>query len=170
MRTEQTLERLEAELQQNCGDMLAACKAVGVSLIFVRTWLKDDAKVRDRLKEAEQVGTQGLVSAAIKRAVNGVEEDVYYQGDVVGTKTNYSDGLLQTLLKAKIDEFKPGAEAVGGGITVNIANVMPRASNYEEWMAMKERTLAPPPAQLPAPEEAEYVDVTPVHDFGGIAL
>lgn len=171
MRTQQTLEALKTELQRNCGDRLAACQTVGVSLIFVNQWCKDDTKVAEELLEAERVGTQGLVSAAIQRAVRGVDEDVYYQGEVVGTKTNYSDSLLTTLLKAKVPEFAKDADGAARGVTVNIANIMPRADNYEQWLAMKQATLAPPPEQLPAPDSSEPVDAeyTAV-PFEGITL
>lgn len=180
MRTEFTLAALENELQRNCGDDLAAARAVGVSLIFVNTWRKDDREVDNRLIEAARVGTQGLVSAAIQRAVHGVEEDVYYKGAVVGQKTNYSDGLLQTLLKAKVPEFAKDSEN-GVSVQVNVANIMPRADNYEQWLAMKSQTIN---RALPAPDreasleaisrimceppiDAEYVEITP---FKGIEL
>jgi DNA-binding transcriptional regulator YdaS (Cro superfamily) len=105
MRNEMTLDALVTELTRNCGDELAACKTVGVSLLFVNQWRKDDAKVDAALTEAANVGTQGLVSAAIQRAVHGIQMDVYYKGEVVGQQTEYSDGLLTTLLKAKRPEF-----------------------------------------------------------------
>ena len=161
MRNELMLTAIEAELQRNCGDMLAAAQACGVSLIFIRQWAKDDEKVAARIKEACEVGTQGLVSAAIKRAVRGVEEDVYFKGEVVGQKTVYSDGLLQTLLKAKVPEFSKDGENGGTHVTVNVANVVPRAENYEQWLAMKQATLSKPVEQLPAPVEAEYTELTP---------
>lgn len=169
MRNEATLTALCSELQRNCGDELAACKAVGVSLIFVNQWRKDDKEVDKQLREAERVGTQGLVSAAIRRAVHGVEEDVYYKGEVVGQKTNYSDGLLQTLLKAKVPEFAKDGDSAPT-VNVNIANLMPRANSYEQWLAMKDQTLAP--KALPAPVEAEYAVIEDVREsvFAGIDL
>ena len=171
MRTEMTLSLLVQQLQANCGDMLDACKSVGVSLIFVNQWRKDDKEVHERLTEAERVGMQGLVSEAIRRGVRGHDEDVYFKGEVVGTKKVFSDGLLQSLLKAKIPEFSKDGESGGTHVHVNIANVMPRANNYEEWLAMKQATLTPPPEALPAPDvsvtDAEYVEV---HAFGGIEL
>lgn len=171
MRTEQTLERICEELQKNVGDTLAACKAVGVSLIFLNQWRKDDKIVHERVQEAERVGVQGLVSAAIQRAVHGVDKDVYFKGIVVGQQKEYSDGLLNTLLKAKLPEFAAG-EGGGVQVNVNVANVMPRANNYDEWMAMKERTLSPPPEALPAPSEpidVEFVEVQ-ARPFAGIDL
>jgi hypothetical protein len=165
-----TLESLVDRLQSNCGDMLDACRRTGVSLIFVEQWRKDDAKVNERLLEAERVGTQGLVSAAIQRAVAGVDEDVYYRGEVVGVKTNYSDGLLQTLLKAKVPEFAKDSDGAGAHVTVNVANIMPRAENYEQWLAMQSATtkaLAKPDPKLEIPE-AQYEEVP--RPFAGISL
>lgn len=155
MRNEMTLHALETELQRNCGDTLAACRAVGVSLIFVNQWRKDDKKVDEQLVEAERVGTQGLVSAAIQRAVHGVQEDVYYKGIVVGEKTNYSDGLLQTLLKAKVPEFAKDAEGGGVQVNVQVANIMPRAVDYAGWLAMKDQTMN---RALPAPSDEDVID------------
>lgn len=152
MRNETTLASLESELQRNCGDILAAAKACGVSLIFVNQWRKDDKTADARLLEAERVGTQGLVSAAIQRGVHGVQEDVWYKGEIVGQKTNYSDSLLTTLLKAKVDEFKKENEGGGVNVQVNVANLMPRANTYEEWLAMKDQTLN---KALPAPTDAD---------------
>lgn len=169
MRTEMTLAGLVQALQTNCGDLLGACRTVGVSLIFVRQWRKDDKEVNAQLAEAEQVGIQGLESAAIRRAVDGVQEDVYFKGLVVGEKTNYSDGLLQTLLKAKLPQYKADGES-GVHVSVNIANVMPRAESYEQWLDMKRATLEQ--AKLPAPVEAvEYTDFAPVRSaFEGVKL
>lgn len=158
-------------LQRNCGDLLEACKYIGVSLIFVNQWRKDDTKVHEQILEAERVGNQGLVSAAIHRAVHGVDEDVYFKGEVVGQKKNYSDGLLQTLLKAKVPEFAKDGEGASANVTVNIANIMPRADNYEQWLAMKQATLAPPAEALPAPvEDAQYVEIEQAPSFEGIVL
>jgi hypothetical protein len=166
MRTEMTLTMLCGHLQSNCGDMLDACRRTGVSMIFVNQWRKDDKIAHERLLEAERYGMQGLVSEAIRRGARGVDEDVYYKGDVVGQKRVYSDGQLQTLLKAKIPEFTdPGSNGVN--VNIQIANVMPRANNYEEWLAMKQQTLAP--LELPAPVEAEYVEV-PANPFEGVDL
>lgn len=169
MRTQMTLDILVEQLQRNCGDMLLACKGAGVSVFFVRQWQKDDPKVDEALKEATAIGTQGLVSAAIQRAVHGVDEDVYYKGEVCGQKRNYSDGLLTTLLKAKIPEFNSG-EGGGVQVNVNVANIMPRAGNYDEWLAMKRSTLAPPPEALPAPETPIDADFTEVVPFAGVTL
>ena len=152
MRNQTTLNSLQTALQRNCGDVLAAAQEAGVSLIFVNQWRADDPEVDKALTEAERVGTQGLVSAAIKRAVHGYEKGVYYKGEKVDTETVYSDSLLTTLLKAKVPEFAKEAEGGGVNVQVNVANLMPRATSYEQWLAMKDQTLN---KALPAPTDAD---------------
>lgn len=157
MRTEVTLAGICAALQRNCGDPYEACREVGVSLIFLEQWCKDDPKVAERVQEAERVGTAGLYSAAVQRAVKGVEKGVYFKGARVDTETVYSDSLLSLLLKAKRPEFAKDAEGAGTTVNVNVANIMPRADSYEQWLQMKTATLAPPAQQV---IEAEYEEVS----------
>jgi len=156
MRNEATLSLITQRLQENCGDRLGACKATGVSLIFLNQWCKDDPQVEERVLEAERVGNQGLVSEAIRRAVTGYEKGIYYKGMLTATETQYSDGLLQALLKAKIDDFKAQDQTLPS-VQVNIANIMPRANTYEEWLAMRDKTLA-----LEAPDNTNVIDMKEV--------
>lgn len=169
-RTQATLDALEQALQVNCGDLFDACQRVRVSMVFVRQWMKDDKDVAEVITEAERVGAMSLQSAAIKRAVHGVEKGVYYKGDRVDTEIQYSDGLLVTLLKGRLPEIY-GPE--GDGKTGNTfngptqINIMPRADNYADWLRMKDITLERRDAldaadaaakALPAPD---MIDVTP---------
>jgi hypothetical protein len=170
MRNEQTLLALCDALTANCGDMLRASKQAGVSLLFIQQWRKDDDEVDKRILNAAELGTQTLVSAAITRGVYGIDRDVYYKGDVVGQQKEYSDTLLQTLLKAKVKEFARDGEQSAPQVTVNIANLMPRATTYEEWLTMKAQTLTPLPAPTEQPMDVEYAEYVPVSAFDGIEL
>ena len=77
-----------------------------------------DYQVTDALEES----ADALELEARRRAVEGVEKGVYYQGALMNTETVYSDSLLTTLLKAKrADEFaerKQISGAGGGPVTV----------------------------------------------------
>lgn len=174
MRTQTTLDELCRRLQENMGDMYSACRAVGVSLQFVNAWRKDDPKVNDAITEACNFGHMGLYSAAVQRAVHGVERPVWYKGEQVGVELEYSDGLLRRLMDVKLPEFQKDA-AEQSRITVNVANIMPRADTYEEWLRMRDSTekqlKAPDPA-LPAPDtaiDAEFVEIK-TSPFEGIEL
>jgi DNA-binding transcriptional regulator YdaS (Cro superfamily) len=141
VRNEHTLDAILTALTQNCGDTLAACRSIGVSLMFLNQWCKDDTQVRERVEEATQVGAQGLVSEAIRRAVTGIDEPVYYKGVQTDSKRVYSDSLLALLLKAKGGNDFKGEASGPTSVQVNIANLMPRATSYEEWLAMKDQTI-----------------------------
>ena len=54
--------------------------------------------------EALEEGTDRLEDEARRRAVEGCEENVYYQGKIIDTKRNYSDTLLIFLLKGRRPE------------------------------------------------------------------
>lgn len=57
--------------------------------------------------EAYEDASDELENAAFTRAVHGVDEDVFWRGDVVGTKTVYSDSLLSMMLQGrKSDKYK----------------------------------------------------------------
>lgn len=169
MRTDEKLAELCDRLHVNCGDIHEAARWCSVSPAFVFAWIKEDKVAAEKLDEARRVGYAGLESEAIRRAVTGVEEDVWYKGESVGTKIVYSDGLLTKIMEAKLPEY---SKKEGGGNTFNgptQINIMPRAETYEEWLGMRDITLARrdedgnQPA-LPAPVEGEYVDVTDEHE------
>lgn len=173
MRTATTLSALIAELSANCGDMFEACRTVMVSTMFVTQWRKDDKEVDAQLREAERVGAMRLESEAIRRAVHGVKKGVYYQGDRVDEETVYSDTLLQVVMKANIAKYATGGDS--GGNTFNgptQINIMPRADNYGDWLAMKDATNARRalPAAAPAIETADFVEIPNSPDFVGIDL
>lgn len=159
MRTDAKLDELKERLQANCGDLHEAARYCGVSPAFVHSWMKDDEQAAKALNEAKQVGYGAIESELIRRAVKGVEEDVYYKGAVVGYKTVFSDGLLSKLVEAKLPEFskKEGSGASFYGPTQ--INVMPRAENYEQWLSMRDATLNRGQEALPPPVEAEYVEI-----------
>jgi hypothetical protein len=159
-RTPEVLERIEEAVAENHGSIRRAALALATKASYIRMWMASDPEAHQRIRAAMLIGHASLEDVAIERAVYGVEEDVWYQGDVVGQKTNYSDGLLKDLLKARVSEY--ASEPTGHtGLQVNV-NIMPRASNYEEWIQHREQALAnnttvidhapQPPAYTPSPE------------------
>jgi hypothetical protein len=55
----------------------------------------------------------------------------------------YSDSLLALLLKAKGGNDFKGEASGPTSVQVNIANLMPRATSYEEWLRMKAQSDIP---------------------------
>lgn len=156
LRSEENLAALEEALVDNCGDMSASAQTVDASPAAIHFWMEDDPAAAQRLRLAQQIGWSRLESAAYQRAVVGVQEDVYFKGEVVGQKTVYSDGLLSQMLKARNTAYAAQPESQGPRMVVNI---MPRAESYEEWVGMRVQALK----QLAAPvAQVEYTDYEPI--------
>lgn len=172
MRTDEKLEELKERLQHNCGDIHEAARYCGVSAHFVYSWMKDDPVANEALNEAKRIGYGAIESELIRRAVKGVEEDIYYKGEVVGYKTVYSDGLLSKLAEAKLPEFNKQESSGANFYGPTQINVMPRADTYEEWLAMRDATLNRDQEALPPPAvEAEFSEVTddrPLRELAGL--
>ncbi len=147
---------------ENHGDLLAASRVLGVTYREVCLWRDADPEVAQALHQAQLHGWQTLEGAAYSRAVHGVQKAVYYQGEVCGYETVYSDGLLSQMLKARVPAYAAPEERVPQGLTVNVA-LMPRASTYEEWVAQREAVLAPRvlPSPTPEVEDAEFTELPP---------
>lgn len=180
MRTDEKLEELCDRLTYNCGDIHEAAKWVGLSPSFVHAWIKDDKIAAEKIKEAQRVGWGGLESEAIRRAVRGVEEEIYFKGEVVGYKTVYSDGLLGKVMEARIPEYSKKESGSNTFLGPTQINIMPRAESYEEWLEMRQQTLsvdnAPPqleaPVKVPEILQGDYVEINPtrIAELEGLGL
>jgi hypothetical protein len=184
VRTDANLAEICAELERNLGDLHAAARSIGVSPAFVMRWMREDDKAAEQIQEAQRVGWLGIESEALRRAVRGHEEPVFYKGMVVGSRPVYSDGLLSKILEARVPEYKKGEGA--GGVSLNLAvqvNNMPRAENYEHWLEMKAATLKqrdeddaarkalPPPDASEQIVDAEFTPVEkPLAALAGLGL
>lgn len=141
-RTPMALNMLERSLVENHGDLLAACQALGVSYREACLWRQADPDAAEAIHHAQLIGWASLENAAYQRAVKGVEKGVYYKGELCGSETVYSDGLLSQMLKARVPGYKEDDGPGRGGMTVNVA-IMPRAETYEDWVKQREQMLAP---------------------------
>lgn len=98
--TDETREKFLNALAEGM-TVLDASKHIGVNAKTVYRWRESDKKFADAWADAYLIGNDALEAEAQRRAVDGVEEAVYYQGVQVGTVRKYSDTLLIFLLKAR---------------------------------------------------------------------
>ena len=78
-------------------------------------WLDKDPAYAKAFEEAKIAATDSLVAEARRRATQGVNEPVYYKGEVVGTIRKYSDTLLIFLLKGALPEVYRERYEISGG-------------------------------------------------------
>jgi hypothetical protein len=82
----------------------AAAATIGVSRTALYLLRDSDSSFAGLWDNAVEAGTDRLEDAALQRAVEGIEEPVFYRGQQVGTVRRYSDGLLIALLRARRPE------------------------------------------------------------------
>lgn len=85
------------------GTVKAAAKAAGIDRRTHYRWLEDPAYA-ESFEDARQEAGEALEDEARRRAIQGVEEPVFYQGEVVGFRRRYSDTMLIFLMKGNLPE------------------------------------------------------------------
>ena len=93
-----------------------AAERAGIARRTVCQWREDDPEFRKQIEEAYDEGTDVIERAALKRAVDGVEQNYYKDGVLVNTKIEYSDTLTALLLKGRRPERyrdKSSVEQIG---------------------------------------------------------
>ena len=86
------------------GNNLAACRHLGMGPRTPFKWGVAYPEFKQALEEALNHGTDILEDEARRRAYDGVDEPVFYQGTMVGTVRKYSDALLMFLLRGRKPE------------------------------------------------------------------
>lgn len=94
------------ELRENGGFVGKACEAVGVSKQAVHNWRGSDAEFAAEWDKAVDLATEDLEKEARRRAYNGVDEPVFYQGEICGHIRKFSDTLLMFTIKARKPEYR----------------------------------------------------------------
>ena len=81
------------------GNVTRAAKAAEVGRRTHYLWLESDPEYVAAVQDAMERAADKLEEEAVRRAVEGVDEPVHYQGERVDTVRKYSDRLLEFLLK-----------------------------------------------------------------------
>lgn len=103
------------------GTLSAAAKAVNIDRKSHYLWLETDEEYAERWEDAQEQYTEKLEREAGRRAVEGQDVGVYFQGQKVGVEKRPSDILLMFLLKARKPIYRDRTEitgANGGPLTV----------------------------------------------------
>ena len=81
------------------GNKSEACEVLGLSPSAVGTRRREDLEFAEEERAADARFNDCIRSAMVRRAIDGVDRDVWYQGAVVGKEVVYSDMLLKELSK-----------------------------------------------------------------------
>lgn len=102
------------EYYAKSGSYVRAAKACGLSVSTLKQLEGLSTTFAEALDQARMEAVAEIEEAARERAVHGVERDVYYQGQKVGTEREYSDRLAELLLVGNMPE-KYGRDRFGQG-------------------------------------------------------
>jgi len=158
------LRRLPPEIMKYLGALRAcpapamARKAAGLTGGQLGYWRRVPG-FSDLEREATSDAKDTLLASAYNRAVHGVVKPVFQLGNLVGYEREYSDKLMEVLLKGMREEFKPEPPKETAGTTnivitdpAAIADVVRRLSpTSQPKQAQAIEIEAPKPAPLPQP-------------------
>ena len=98
VRSDRAREKFISTLAEFC-NVSEAARAAGIARSTAYAWRESEPAFAALWDEAEQAAADRLEREAWRRAVEGTDKPIYYQGDEVGTVKEYSDRLLEILLK-----------------------------------------------------------------------
>jgi hypothetical protein len=114
------------------GTVTHAAQAVGIARTTHHKWLESDSTYAELFAVAREELTESLETEAIRRARDGVEEPVFYKGEVVGHVRKMSDTLMIFLLKAnRPDKYIERSQVEHSG-TVTLADIAKAASGHTD--------------------------------------
>lgn len=88
------------EIVAKNGNVKTSAALLGLSYNTIKNYASKDPYFAEMIEIAENQFAAGVEKALYERGVQGIEEDIWYQGEKVGTKRVYSDKLLEVLAKA----------------------------------------------------------------------
>lgn len=122
IRSRRTQEKKQDFLERftEAGTVQYAAALAGVGRRTVYEWLEADPIFAAEFKRAEEDVADKLEAEAIRRACEGIDKPVYYQGQKVDTYKEKSDTLLIFLLKGQKpekygDKVRQEHTGAGGG-------------------------------------------------------
>src|SRR3989442_5494058 len=121
------------EAYAKIGTVVHAAQHVGLPRRTHYKWLQKDRTYAAQFAEAEEEAVQHLEREARRRAMVGVEEPVYYKGEVCGTVRKYSDVLLMFLLKSKRPALYRDHQAVD--LSIDLAPIEARRQKLAAALA-----------------------------------
>jgi hypothetical protein len=121
VRTDRARETFLEVLAASCNVSEAARKA-GMSRRAAYDWREADETFAAAWDDAEQEAADKLEREAWRRAVEGTDKPVTFQGVITATYKEYSDRMLEILLKGHRPEKYAERSKVehSGGVTLNV--------------------------------------------------
>lgn len=127
--------QLFLETLAQTGRVVTAAHTAGfVDTSYVHRLRREDEDFAKAWEEAVDAAADVLEEEATRRAVEGVEEPIFYKGEIAGYKTNYSDQLMMFLLRGlRPGKFNPKQGDTNVNLKFGIAVLPMTAPNADDW-------------------------------------
>lgn len=134
-----TPERKDVFLEwyRRTGLMALSGQAAGVALSTVKDHIKKDPLFAELAHEAKEQHTDTLVQEAQRRAYAGVSKPIIggkFKDEVITHVQEYSDRLMELLLKANREEFR-GKDAATGSEAGGVMVIPSGPESIDDWEA-----------------------------------
>jgi hypothetical protein len=119
-----------------------ACRAAGIGRTTAYEWRDTDPVFAAAWKDAEEDAADKLEREAWRRGVEGTDKPITYQGEITGTYKEYSDRMLEILLKGhRPEKFKDKVDVTSDGEKLPVDDVT-RATRLAAILAEIEKRNA----------------------------
>jgi hypothetical protein len=88
------------------GNVTDSAKLIGVSTVCLYQHKKDDPEFHAAWEAAADIGVENQIDECRRRAFEGIDEPIVYQGQITAIKKAYSDTLAMFLIKARRPEYR----------------------------------------------------------------
>lgn len=129
-RTDRARETFIETLAKTC-NVSASCRAAGIGRTAAYDWRAQDAAFAAEWDDAEKQAADALRQEAWRRGVEGVDKPVTFQGRITDTYKDYSDRMLEILLKGHCPEYRDKTQ-VDHGVTAEAAALIEKAMSPKQ--------------------------------------
>lgn len=99
------LKKVFLDIFEQTYSLTQACKACQISTSTFYNHKDEDPEFREAWEKVNERLVHELEEEAYRRGVKGVKKPVYYQGRLVGYELEYSDRLLEMMLRARDERY-----------------------------------------------------------------
>lgn len=140
------------------GQVAVAARACGhTDTSTFQHFRRHDEDFAEDWNHALEAAANILEEEAVRRAIEGVLEPVYYKGEIAGYKTNYSDTLMMFILRKLDPSYRDTSRGGDMNINFGIAVLPITAQNDDQW---EQRAVVMHNEQKPITIEAKPVENT----------
>ena len=119
-----------------CGIIAHAAKAAGVTVANVEWWDSQDTYgFKKRKTWAARMALGDVEQEIRRRAIEGVDRPIIYQGKVTGTYKEYSDNLLMFMTKKLDPAYRDNYQPQQGSTTINVTQTVIEVHDYSRELA-----------------------------------